>query len=226
MPGRPYVLLSSAASLDGYIDDTSETRLLLSDDADFDRVDEVRAGVDAILVGANTVRRDDPRLLVRSADRMRRRTSAGLTVGPCKVTLTGTGDLDPRARFFTTGDVTKLVYVSAGVAEPARTRFGGAATVVPAGESVGLDGVLADLADRGVERLLVEGGAALQGALLAAHLVDELHLVYAPFFLGDEGGARLAGAASFGTGHPAMSLVEVRGMGQHVLLRYLVEARS
>jgi 5-amino-6-(5-phosphoribosylamino)uracil reductase len=66
---RPYVLLSCAASIDGYIDDTSETRLLLSNDTDFDRVDDVRASCDAILVGATTIRKDNPRLLVRSQAR-------------------------------------------------------------------------------------------------------------------------------------------------------------
>ena len=66
---RPHVLLSVATSVDGYVDDTSEVRLLLSNQGDFDWVDEVRASVDAILVGANTIRRDNPRLLVRSAQR-------------------------------------------------------------------------------------------------------------------------------------------------------------
>lgn len=51
MTARPYVLLSVATSLDGYIDDMNEARLMLSNEEDFDRVDEVRAGVDAILVG-------------------------------------------------------------------------------------------------------------------------------------------------------------------------------
>jgi 5-amino-6-(5-phosphoribosylamino)uracil reductase len=60
LPDRPYVVLSAAASLDGYTDDTTDHRLLLSNDEDFDRVDEVRAGVDAILVGANTIRQDNP----------------------------------------------------------------------------------------------------------------------------------------------------------------------
>ncbi len=80
MTPRPHVLFSVATSIDGYIDDTSESRLLLSDQDDFDRVDEVRAGVDAILVGANTIRRDDPRLLVRSGERQeeRVRRAAGL----------------------------------------------------------------------------------------------------------------------------------------------------
>ena len=50
MTDRPYVLLACAASIDGYIDDTTDERLLLSNDEDFDRVDEVRASCDAVLV--------------------------------------------------------------------------------------------------------------------------------------------------------------------------------
>jgi 5-amino-6-(5-phosphoribosylamino)uracil reductase len=66
---RPQVLLSVATSLDSYIDDTGPHRLVLFDADDLDRMDEVQAGVDASLVGANTVRRYDPRLLVHSARR-------------------------------------------------------------------------------------------------------------------------------------------------------------
>lgn len=73
MDDRPYVLLSCGMSLDGYLDDATEQRLLLSNDADFDRVDGVRAGCDAILVGAHTVRLDNPRLRVRSEARRRDR---------------------------------------------------------------------------------------------------------------------------------------------------------
>ena len=58
MPPRPYVLLSCATSADGYLDDARPQRLILSGPADLDRVDEVRAGCDAILVGAGTVRQD------------------------------------------------------------------------------------------------------------------------------------------------------------------------
>src|SRR3982751_477198 len=74
MVERPYILLSCGMSIDGYLDDADQRRLLLSNDADFDRVDEVRAGCDAILVGAGTIRQDDPRLLVRSAGRRASRT--------------------------------------------------------------------------------------------------------------------------------------------------------
>ena len=71
MAERPYVLLSVATSINGYIDDATGARLMLSNEADLDRVDEVRSGCDAILVGAGTIRRDDPALLVRSARRRR-----------------------------------------------------------------------------------------------------------------------------------------------------------
>ena len=71
MPDRPYILLSCGMSIDGYLGSAAPRRLELSNSADFDRVDAVRASCDAILVGANTVRTDNPRLLVRSQDRQR-----------------------------------------------------------------------------------------------------------------------------------------------------------
>lgn len=226
MSARPYVLLSVAASLDGCIDDTSDTRLLLSDAEDFDRVDEVRAGVDAILVGANTIRSDDPRLLVRSAERRRRRVDAGLPGSPVKVTVTSTGDVDAGAGFFTTGEGAKLVYAASPAVSALRDRLGAAATVVDAGDPLDVHRLLADLADRKVGRLLVEGGGATHTLFLAADVVDELHLVFAPFFLGDAAAPRFVRAAAFPQS-PArpMTLVQTRQMGDLVLLRYLTGIR-
>jgi 5-amino-6-(5-phosphoribosylamino)uracil reductase len=220
---RPYVLLSVAASVDGYIDDASGERLCLSGDADMDRVDEVRAGCDAILVGAQTVRRDNPRLLVRSPARRAARLARGLTASPVKVTLTRTGDLDPASDFFTAGDAARLVYAASGAAGDARARLAGAATIIDAGEPAALDSVLADLAARGIGRLMVEGGTAVLTQFLAAGLADELQLAIAPFFVGDPDAPRLVGAAAFphGPGHP-MELAEVRLVGAVVLLRYLL----
>jgi 5-amino-6-(5-phosphoribosylamino)uracil reductase len=115
---RPYVLLSCGMSIDGYLNAATEQRLLLSNDADFDRVDAVRAQSDAILVGAATVRRDNPRLLVRSAARQAERVARGWTPSPVKVTMTAGGeDLDPGCQFFTAGDTDKLVYCSSPAME-------------------------------------------------------------------------------------------------------------
>src|ERR1700760_166075 len=110
MPDRPYILLSCGMSIDGYLGSASPHRLMLSNAADFDRVDEVRASCDAIMVGASTVRTDNPRLLVRSQARRERRTARGLAPTPMKITVTERVDLDPGSNFFTTGETEKLVY--------------------------------------------------------------------------------------------------------------------
>ncbi|MFG2062134.1 RibD family protein [Micromonospora sp. NPDC048871] len=223
---RPYVLLSCATSIDGYIDDASDERLMLSNDADLDRVDEVRASCDAILVGAGTVRRDDPRLLVRCADRRGDRIARGLPESPIRVTVTGCGDLDPTARFFTVGDTERIVYCASAACEKTRHRLGERATVVDAGDPIDLARALTDLADRGVRRLLVEGGALVHGQFLTAGLADELHLVVAPFFVGDRRAPRFVGDGRF-PWHSARraQVVEARQIGDVVLTRYALSER-
>lgn len=218
---RPYVLLSVAASLDGYIDDATHERLLLSNDDDFDRVDDVRAGVDAILVGANTIRADNPRLMVRSEERREKRLADGKTATPVKITVSNSGDLDPAAKFFTTGEIDKLVYTTATAADSLTGKLGEAATVIGV-DDVNPAAILDDLAERGVERLMVEGGGTIHTMFLTAGVVDELHLVFAPFFVGDTAAPRFVRDGAFPQ-DPAhrMRLAETRQIGDCVLLRYL-----
>src|ERR1700684_3692477 len=122
MRDRPYTLLSCALSIDGYLGTASPPRLELSNDADFDRVDAVRASCDAILVGAATGRHDHPRLLVRSEARREARRARGMSASPIKVTVTGRGDLDPDADFFAAGEAEELVLFTTGGAPPPRLR--------------------------------------------------------------------------------------------------------
>jgi 5-amino-6-(5-phosphoribosylamino)uracil reductase len=226
MVDRPYTLLSCGMSIDGYLDSPVVPRLRLSNDADFDRVDAVRAGCDAIMVGAATVRNDNPRLLVRSEARRADRVSRGLPPSPVKVTVTRCGDLDPRADFFTTGGGPKLVYCPAAAADRTRARLAPVATVVDAGADVDLAAVAQDLSSRGVDRLMVEGGGSVLTQFLAADLVDELHLVVAPFFVGDARARRVVDDGSFPwhAGRRA-TLAEVRQIDDVVLLRYALSDR-
>ncbi|HWU47187.1 MAG TPA: dihydrofolate reductase family protein [Humibacter sp.] len=218
--------LSCAISLDGYLDTAGPPRLTLSNPADFDRVDEVRACNDAILVGARTVRRDNPRLLVRSAERQGRRAASGLARSPWKVTVTATGDLDPQAAFFAEDDTTKLVYCPRSVARRIDGELGHAATVVPLGDAVVMADLLCDLAERGARRLMVEGGGSTLTQFLAGNLVDELHLAVAPFFVGDPHATRFVGDGMFPwTTDRRAALVEARPIGDVVLLRYALSDR-
>jgi 5-amino-6-(5-phosphoribosylamino)uracil reductase len=222
---RPYVVLSCAMSLDGYLDDASDERLVLSNREDLDRVDGMRAGCDAILVGANTIRRDNPRLMVRAPEHRERRAERGLPP-PAKVAILGHGDIDPQSRFFTHGDAQKIVYCATKTARRNHVRLGGRAEVVDGGDPVDAGFVLADLAGRGVRRLLVEGGGTVHTMFLTAGLVDELQLVIAPFFVGDGRAPRFVGDGHFPwhPGHRA-TMVDVRQMDDVVLLRYALSDR-
>jgi len=221
VPPRPYILLSCATSADGYLDDARPRRLILSGPADLDRVDEIRAGCDAILVGAATVRRDDPRLLVRDPRRRARRAARGLSEHPARVTLTATGDLDPGARFFASG-AERLVYCATPALAPARTRLGDRAVLIDAGDPLSLDVVLQDLTERSVVRLLVEGGARVLAEFLTRDLADELRLAIAPFFVADPAAPRFdPHPGPRGPEHP-MTLAGVERLEGMAVLRYLL----
>jgi len=225
MPDRPYTLLSCSMSIDGYIAGAA-SRLLLSNGDDFARVDAVRASCDAILVGAATVRIDNPRLLVRSRRLRERRAARGLPPSPAKVTVTRRAQLDARADFFTAGDAEKLVYCASPRVGDARARLGDVATVVDGGDGVEMRRLSADLAARGVERLMVEGGGTVHTQFLTDDLADELQLAVAPVFVGDSDAPRFVRDGSF-PWNPARRarLAEVRQIGDVVLMRYALSAR-
>jgi 5-amino-6-(5-phosphoribosylamino)uracil reductase len=223
---RPYILLSCATSIDGCLDDASPERLILSNEADLDRVDATRASCDAILVGAGTIRRDNPRLMVRGHARRQARVARGLPPSPIKVTVTGRGVLDPTAEFFTAGDVEKIVYCASATLDQARARLDAVATVRDAGDPVDLHRLVTDLHARGVRRLMVEGGEMIHTRLLGAGLVDEVHLVIAPFFVGEAGAPRLIGSGRFPRDPVGRAvLAEVRQLDDVVLLRYALSDR-
>ncbi|MEV4044243.1 dihydrofolate reductase family protein [Streptomyces sp. NPDC049744] len=226
MPTRPYVILSAAMSVDGYLDDTTPDRLRLSNEADFDRVDQVRAESDAILIGATTMRRDNPRLLVNSDERRAQRIAAGRPEYPLKVTVTASGDLSPDLKFWHHGGQ-KLVLTVDSAVEKVRATLGSLADVVSVGPEFDWGHALEELGRRGVERLMVEGGGTIHTQLMAQNLADEVHLAVAPLLVGQPEAARFLGAAAYPGGSTArMRVLEVRAIGDVVLIRYAPKART
>jgi 5-amino-6-(5-phosphoribosylamino)uracil reductase len=203
---RPWVVLSFTTSLDGYLDDTAPQRLLLSNDADFDRVDELRASVDSILVGAGTVRADNPRLLVRSPQRRAARVARGEPESPLRVVVSGAGEIDSGAAVFTAEGAETVVYSGDSSSRP-----------VDFGE------LLDDLARRGVRRLMVEGGATVLTKFLAEDLADEIQVSVAPFLIGDPAAPRAYGDGGFPQSPSRrMMLAETRAIGDVQFSRYLI----
>ena len=88
------ITLSYATSNDGYLDDCSNERLILSTPEDWEAVYQLRSEQDAILIGAETLRRDNP----------------SLKLVPIRVVVSRTGNLDPAARFFTVGEAHRIVF--------------------------------------------------------------------------------------------------------------------
>jgi 5-amino-6-(5-phosphoribosylamino)uracil reductase len=172
------------------------------------------------------VRTDNPRLLVRSRERREERRSRGLPPSPIKVTVTERMELDPGADFFTAGDTEKVVYCASPRVRDARSRLGTLATVVDGGRRVRMRRLTEDLGERGVQRLMVEGGGTVHTQFLTDDLVDELQLVVAPFFVGDSRATRFVSDGRFPWNPDRRArLADVRQIGDVVLLRYALSPR-
>lgn len=218
---KPYITLKAAQSLDGYLDDTSPQRLLLSSPEDRERVDRLRADHDAILIGANTMRLDNPRLIINDEELRRQRLEAGKPEHLLKATVTNSGKLDPELKWFHHGGE-KIVYTTEAVAEELRSRLGDLAQIVAVGPEVSLRAAVEDLGDRGVGSLLVEGGETIHTQFLVEELADEIQLVTAPLLVG--GGPRFVSPADFPWPTARRHrLLEVRKVGDVVLMRVRVE---
>ncbi len=141
---RVRVYISVAVSLDGYIDDRSPERLILSSPEDLADMRAVRDASDAILVGAETVRRDDPSLRAKDAAR---------------VTVTQSGDLDPSLHFFD-GSMRTIVLTARERVDALRARLGERAEIV-AIDNFEPASYVSALQDCGVRSLFVEGGTRI-----------------------------------------------------------------
>ena len=206
---RPFVYINMAMTADGKITSAAREYPRFTSDVDRRTMDRLRAEADAVLIGAGTLRADDPAMHVRDPGMQAYRRSLGKPDALPNVVVTASADLDPSSAFFRNGTPeTRLV---ATVDEAPRERVAAIETNAEVWR-VGSDRVdLARLldrlrAERGVERLLVEGGGELNWQLLSRDLVDELFVTVAPALLG---------------GRDAPTLLEGEGfaMADHVRLR-------
>ncbi len=220
----PYVLYKCAMSLDGYLDDTSPHRLVLSNAEDLLQRDRMRAACDAIMVGAQTIRTDNPQLIVHSKALQKERVGRGLESQPLKVTVTTTGDIDTNSRFFKSSRL-PLIYCPQQSLDVVQKRLGTVATIVVAGDTrINLHQLLEDLSERAVRRVLIEGGSRLGSEFLQAGLVDELQISMAPFFIGEANAPKFAKPNPY-PHHPTqrMILKTVEQVGDMAVITWLLK---
>jgi len=210
---RPEVWANCAASADGRIAFADGVRARLSSPEDLRRVHAIRAGVDAILVGVGTVVHDDPSLRVR-AELVDRPPAAP----PLRVIVDGSGRTPAGARVL---DGTAPTVVGTTEANrrtyPAHVR-----TIVTGGSRVDLAVLFERLAEQGVHRLLVEGGAEILRSVLVGRWFDRFTIYYAPVLIGDGSAPPVVGgpaARSFADA-TALELERVERLGAGYLATY------
>jgi diaminohydroxyphosphoribosylaminopyrimidine deaminase/5-amino-6-(5-phosphoribosylamino)uracil reductase len=209
-PGRPFVALKLATTLDGRIADGFGRSRWISGEPAREYVQWLRAGFDAIAVGGRTARLDDPSLTVRGPVRPRS--------APRRVVFDRAADLGPNLTLLRTAGETPTIVVVAPEADRTRVKRleAAGALVVRAAQ---LAGALASLREQGIGSLLVEGGGQLAGALLGEGLVDRYYWVQAPLWLGDSGVPALAGLPARGLEQAdRWHVVERKPLGEDTLL--------
>ena len=176
--GEPGVRVNFISSVDGAAT-TGGLSGGLGDDSDHRRFELLRRAADVVVVGAGTVRAEGYGPLRVSDESARWRSQHGLPEHPVFAIVSGSLDLDPASRIFTEAPVRPIV-VTSKKAE-GTDAFTDVADVIAAGaEHVDLPAMLAALTERGLVRVLCEGGPSLFGSVLAVDRVDELYLTVAP----------------------------------------------
>lgn len=203
--GRPFLRLKLAASLDGRIALASGESKWITGEAARADVQRWRARASAILTGSGTALADDPKLTVRLAD--------ADFVPPLRVLLDRELRLPRSVHLLADGAAPTLVFHADRIAAPADFRPEVAHVGVAAGDhGLDLEAVLAELARRGINELLVECGPRLAGALMRGGWVDELLLYQAPMLLG-------------GDAQPMLDALGLQRLDQHARWR-VIERRQ
>ena len=218
--GRPHVMLKLAVSADGMIAAAPGRPTAITGKQALARAHLMRAEADAILVGVGTIAADDPALTCRLPGLQER--------SPLRVVLDSAMRTTADAQVVKTAhEAPTVIFTTPAGRAPALAlkERAPAVDIVPAPADergrVALPAVLKKLAERGVNRLMVEGGAQAARAFVEAELVDEVALFTAPDkTLGDGGVPALAGLALDVLREPPFHLIEQATLGPDTLHRY------
>ena len=226
---RPFVSVNMAMSADGKITSARREYAEFTSRLDKKTMDKLRAEHDAVLVGAGTLRADDPPLQVRDPEMKEYRRSLGRPDELLTIVLTGSLSIDPEARFFRRGpQSSRLVVTVEDSPAERRHAFERHADVWAIGRGrVDVPELLRRLRGRGIERLLVEGGAETNWSFLEHDAIDELNVTLAPcLFGGREAPTPVGGDGYTMKTRRPLRLISSERQGEELFLRYRVARES
>lgn len=221
-----HVVVNAATSVDGKLSTRRRQQVAISGPEDFDRVDSLRADVDAVMVGVGTVLADDPSLGVDDPDRRDRRQSQGDPPNPARIVADSRGRTPTDARVLNGSGHTYLLVAEAAPADRLTTlRANPSVTTIVAGtDRVALPSAFATLEDDGIADVLVEGGGEVIASLFGEGLVDELSVFVGSIVIGGRDAPTLVDGEGFvdPSEFPMLKLQSVERIDDGVVLRYRV----
>jgi 2,5-diamino-6-(ribosylamino)-4(3H)-pyrimidinone 5'-phosphate reductase len=205
---RPYIFINIAMTADGKIDTFERKGAAISSKRDKERVDQLRAAADGILVGGKTLLEEAPKLTVKSEALRQQRVGRGLLPNPVKVGVVTRADIPLDSDFVKAGPARVVIFTTsqASITHVGALRAQGVEVFVHETPRVDLHQMMLTLKKIGVDHLMVEGGGTLNFELIRLGLVDEIMMYVAPMVFG--GATAPTMADSFGL--PRESAIELK----------------
>ncbi len=193
MEERPYVIIVSEVSIDGkltlYRGASSKELMSLMDEEAYRYLHEIRAKVDGIMVGCETVRTDNPSLTVRYVKGK----------NPTRVIPCSTANVPLDSNVLNTEEAPTIIATTHKAPEERlkKLKEKGVEVIVAGDELVDFDLLLPELYRRGIRSLMVEGGASINWEFIRRKVVDEIRLIHLPVIVGGENVPTLVGGEGF-----------------------------
>ena len=191
---RPFVFINVAMTADGKIDTFQRKGATISSQRDKERVDQLRASADAIMVGGRTLLDEDPKLTVKSEVLRAERVAHKFSPNPVKVGVVTKANIKADSQFLNTGPADIVIFTTRRTSKKYLSLLTSrhVDVYVDDAERVDLQSALATLKELGINRLMVEGGSTLNFELMRLGLVDEVMVFVAPMVFGGESAPTLA----------------------------------
>jgi len=222
---RPYVVVNVAMSADGKLSTRERRQVKISGAQDFSRVDRLKAGSDAVMVGIGTVLADDPSLTVKGEECRQRRKDRGEAEHPARIVVDSRARIPLTASVLHKGTGLRIVAVSEKADRKKVAVLKQSATVIVAGKKqVDLAALMDELGTMGIQRVMVEGGGELIAGLIRAGLVDEIYTFIGNMIIGGRDAPTLADGDGFikEEEFSRLTLIETRRIGNGILLHWKV----